>query len=597
MARQLTPFAKLLTIGFAVVVLFFGLRVGISHGWVPAVGILKSVVPQKAVLPDVKDAVLADVKPVSYPSTSPNGCADPIRNEIWAWNSQIGWLYSNGGVDTTRGSIAEKYGACQHFTRQDDTTQMQNDLLACAKELEHSTECSSGAQFVVIMADGAGQFLASLNAQLAKICKDCIAEIVGTTGFSRGEDKLEGQEKWKRNPRSMVGDGLIAGVLRDGDWNTAMKFIADNGLKNNPDEHTYDPDAVNWVNASTYVDAAEKYVAGYCEDRKVVKDGHLTGETKNVCVRGIVTWTPGDVTAAKKKGGIVTIVSTKQYRSQMPSALIGIRKWNKAHSERVAAMLAAAYEGGDQVKAFPEALKRAADISAKVYGEENGAYWLKYYKGVVEPDATGHDVDLGGSYADNMNDALTVFGLAPGANNNVKATYTVFAKIVDQQYHDLFKKTPIPPYEQIATTSYILQAKALLDNPGAAAESVSYSASKQPGQVVSRKNWDINFATGSARLTPQGIEVVREIKDEVAITGLTIELAGHTDNTGSPDANRQLSEARAAEVKKVLQRLAPQEFPDARFRVNGYGPDRPVASNSTEHGRALNRRVEIALAE
>lgn len=589
---------KVAVIGVAVAAGLFLVKTGINHGIIPGASILKSVSVGKVNLPDANDALVQNVSPLPYPSNSPNGCQDPIRSEIWAWNSQIGWLYSNGGADTTKGSLVEKHSGCVHFQRQDDTTQMATDLLACAKELGKSTDCADGVNFITIMADGSGQFFATLNPQLKKICADCTAEIVGTSGFSRGEDKLMGPESWKRNPHSALGDGLIAGVLRDGDWNTAMKWAADNNLKNNPDEHTFDPKALNWVNASSYTDAAQKYVAGYCEDRKLVDDaGKLTGETKNFCVKGVVTWTPGDVTAAKNKGGIVSIVSTKEYRSQMPSAIIGIKKWDKAHGDKIAAMLAAAMEGGDQVKAFPEALKRAGDISASVYGEEKGPYWVKYYKGVQEPDTTGKLVDLGGSYADNMNDALNVFGLAPGSNNNVKATYTVFAKIVDQQYHSIFKDTPIPPYAEVSNTSYLLQAKSLLDEGGSEADKPAYSSETEASTVVGDKNWDIEFATGSAQLTQQGLNVVKEIKDQTAITGLVIKLNGYTDNTGNPDANRRLSQARAASVKNALEQLAPTDFPDARFRVKGYGPDNPVANNSTADGRAKNRRVQVILAE
>jgi OmpA-OmpF porin, OOP family len=571
-------------------------KLAMSMGWI-SLGILQSRDVAKAQLPDVKDAQVTDVQPISYPTSTPNNCGDSvIRSEIWAWNAQMGWLYSNGGIDTTKGSIAEKHGVCLHFTRQDDTKQMQNDLLACAKELQNSTECSAGVHFVTIMTDGSGQFLAPLNVQLAKLCKDCIAEDIGTSGFSRGEDALWGQDSWKRSPHNALGDGLIAGVLRDGDWDTAMKWMADNNLRNNPDEHTFDPDAINWVNADDYIKAAEMYIAGFCEDRKVIKSGRLTGETRNVCVKGVVTWTPGDVNIAEKKGGLVRIVSTKQYRSQMPSAIIGIRKWDKAHSDQVSAMLAAALEGGDQIKAFPEALKRAGDISAKIYGEKDGAYWVRYYKGTTQKDAQGKEVELGGSYADNMNDALTVFGLSAGSNNNVKATYTVFAKIAQQQYPELFKNNPIPPFEQVSTTAYLVQAKGLLDNAGSVADTQHYSADSSASDVVSDKNWDIQFSTGSAQLTPAGENTVREIKDQVAITGLTVVLNGHTDNTGSADLNRRLSEARAASVKQALQKMASADFPDERFRVHGYGPDKPVADNATDAGRAKNRRVEIILA-
>lgn len=589
---------KLALIIAAVVVLLYAVKEGINHGILPGAKVLKSLGVSKATLPDVKDAVVENVTALAYPTSDSNGCEGPIRSEIWAWNSQIGALYANGGTDTTKGSLVEKHGGCVHYQRQDDTSIMKTDLTACAKELKDSTECSDGVHFVTIMGDGAGQFFAELNPQLKKICNDCTAEIIGTTGFSRGEDKLMGPEAWKKNPRSALGDGLIVGVLRDGDWDIAMKWAADNNLKNNPDEHTFDPKALNWVNAPSYTDAAAKYVQGYCEDRKLVdENGKLTGDTKNYCIKGVVTWTPGDVTAAKNKGGLVSIVSTKEYRSQMPSAIIGIKKWNKAHGEKIAAMLAAGLEGGDQVKAFPDALKLAGDISAKVYGEGTGAYWVKYYKGGQEPDTNGKLVDLGGSYASNMNDALNVFGLAPGSNNNFKATYTIFGKIVDQQYHDLYKSTPIPPYGEVSNTSYLLQAKSLLDDAGSEADKPQFSSNSDTSHVVGDKNWDIEFAVGSDKLTNQGMSVVREIKDQTAITGLTIILNGHTDNTGNADLNRRLSEARAESVKNALEMLAPTDFPEARFRVHGFGPDKPIASNSTDAGRAKNRRVQVVMAE
>lgn len=597
MKPSMRPVPKLILTGIVVASGIFGVRTAMSKGWIPTPGILKSVVPQKANLPDVKDAVVEDVKALPMPTSSvacdANGAVKLLG---WAWNSQMGLIYSNGGTITTKGSLMDKHGVCLQIHRQDDNGQMQADLVACASEIaKGSSDCSSGTNFVIIMGDGSGAFLGTLNAQLAKICKDCTAEIIGTTGFSRGEDKLMGPESWKKNPRSALGDGLWAGVLRDGDWDIGQKWIGDNTLKNNPDEKTYDADAINWVNAASYIDAAEKYVSGYCEDRKVVKDGRYTGETKNVCVKGVVTWTPGDVTVAMKKGGLVNIVSTKQYRGQMPSVIIGIKKWNQSHAKIVASMLAAALEGGDQVKAFPDVLKKAADLSAKVYNEQDGAYWMKYYKGVTERDATGMPVELGGSYASNMNDALAAFGLA-GGNDNVKATYTIFKKIVETQYAELFKSTPIPDYQKVSDTSYLLQAKNMLENGSSEAESVSYTGGT--GDVVSEKNVTIEFATGSAQLTSSGMSQVRQIKDDVAITGLSVKLYGHTDNTGNPDSNVQLSEDRAESVKQALQRMAPRDFPDSRFEVKGFGQKKPLAGvdPSTADGRSKNRRVEVILA-
>src|SRR5437016_1522679 len=291
--HKLKPGAKIILLLLVGVILFFGFRTAVSHGWIPAPGITKSIIPNKADLPEVKDAVVPNVEPAAFPEAATASVKAPlIRAEIWAWNAQMNFIYANGGVDTTRNSLMEKHGVNLKLIRQDDTSQMQNDLILCAKELhDGADQCSSGANYVLIMGDGSGQFFAGVNPQLKKLDDrkgEYIAQVIGATGYSRGEDKLMGQPEWKANPQAAKGS-VIAGVLRDGDWNIAMKWAADNQIKNNPDEKTWDPDALNWVNAPDYLKAAEIYNANTCEDRKVVRDGKMTGEQpKNVCVNGVV---------------------------------------------------------------------------------------------------------------------------------------------------------------------------------------------------------------------------------------------------------------------------------------------------------------------
>ena len=88
-----------------------------------------------------------------------------------------------------------------------------------------------------------------------------------------------------------------------------------------------------------------------------------------------------------------------------------------------------------------------------------------------------------------------------------------------------------------------------------------------------------------------------EIKDDLAIAGaLFVTLNGHTDNVGGHDANMDLAMRRAQAVRDWLQRKAPTNFPDNRFRIHAYGDSQPLASNTTAEGRARNRRVEIILS-
>lgn len=71
-----------------------------------------------------------------------------------------------------------------------------------------------------------------------------------------------------------------------------------------------------------------------------------------------------------------------------------------------------------------------------------------------------------------------------------------------------------------------------------------------------------------------------------------IEVAGHTDSTGSASYNQLLSEKRANSVVSYFQS---REVLGSRFIVVGAGEDRPIASNDTDSGRAQNRRVEITI--
>jgi len=67
-------------------------------------------------------------------------------------------------------------------------------------------------------------------------------------------------------------------------------------------------------------------------------------------------------------------------------------------------------------------------------------------------------------------------------------------------------------------------------------------------------------------------------------------VGGHTDNQGNADVNRELSTARAEAVADALKNAA---APADRVHAQGFGDSKPIADNSTEAGRARNRRVTL----
>ena len=425
---------------FVVLILAIGVSLGVWRFWnrlAPSAATKPSVEVPKIDLPTSNTPNTntpinngSNVPIAVNASDSNAGCADKpeVRLLGYAWNAQMGMHVANGGAQAARGSIMCGRGVNLRFARQDDNGKLQEALVAFATELSQGKpNPTKGAHFMTMMGDGSAAFIAGLNNALKRLGPEYQAKIVDAIGYSRGEDKFMGPADWKADPNSSKG-GLVAGVLRDGDWNIALKWLGDNGLKTNPDEKTWDPDALNWVAANDYLDAAEKYITGYSETRPVVRNGKRTGETKTIRVNGVVTWTPGDVNIAQKKGGLVSIISTREYSSQMPCVVIGIDKWMKANRSTVENMILAIGEGSQLVQTSPAALKKGAQISAAVYKEQGAGadYWEKYFKGTQETDKQGLTVELGGSSVNTLADSLLAFGLTPGSADLVSATYTVF---------------------------------------------------------------------------------------------------------------------------------------------------------------------------
>jgi outer membrane protein OmpA-like peptidoglycan-associated protein len=101
----------------------------------------------------------------------------------------------------------------------------------------------------------------------------------------------------------------------------------------------------------------------------------------------------------------------------------------------------------------------------------------------------------------------------------------------------------------------------------------------------------VTFQSGRATLTPEAREVLRDIAEQlVENPQYRVQISGHTDNTGSRAKNLRLSVARARTVETFLEANG---VPITQVTSKGFGPDVPIAPNTTAGDRAKNRRVEI----
>jgi OOP family OmpA-OmpF porin len=99
------------------------------------------------------------------------------------------------------------------------------------------------------------------------------------------------------------------------------------------------------------------------------------------------------------------------------------------------------------------------------------------------------------------------------------------------------------------------------------------------------------FDTGKSTIRPESYKELNNLAEFMQLKKtMVIEIGGHTDNVGTPESNRALSENRAKSVKEYLVKKG---ISPGRIQAKGYGDTQPVASNASEEGRQKNRRTEV----
>lgn len=112
-------------------------------------------------------------------------------------------------------------------------------------------------------------------------------------------------------------------------------------------------------------------------------------------------------------------------------------------------------------------------------------------------------------------------------------------------------------------------------------------------EVMKRALEGLKFNSGSAVIKTESYKILDEVASVMnSNPTYKLRIEGHTDNTGNPESNLQLSKQRA---KAALDYLINKGVSEKRMSSEGYGISKPIADNNTIQGRALNRRVEFIL--
>jgi outer membrane protein OmpA-like peptidoglycan-associated protein len=124
-------------------------------------------------------------------------------------------------------------------------------------------------------------------------------------------------------------------------------------------------------------------------------------------------------------------------------------------------------------------------------------------------------------------------------------------------------------------------------------ENTGVSVTRNGDNIILNMPSNITFEVNKSDVKPNFVDVLGSVALVLKEYKSTmIEVAGHTDSTGSDSYNQMLSQQRAQAVSNVLVSDGVQPV---RIDTVGYGESRPIASNNTEQGRQQNRRVELTL--
>jgi NitT/TauT family transport system substrate-binding protein len=308
---------------------------------------------------------------------------------------------------------------------------------------------------------------------------------------------------------------------------------------------------VNWVFTSSAIEAANVFKAGK--------------------VDAAVSWSPDVYVAAREREGGHILASTKEASNLIADIFVARGDFLDKHPEDARRFSAGWLKGVDLANQNPD--KAALLLS-------------KSFSGVGLEDAKGMlaDVKLP-NYAENR-----AFFDPKGSLVNYHTIY----KTAQGIWRKIGKVTStFEPYQTVDTRFLEGTSEWFGQAPAETKPEFEFKPAARPSTApILTKTVSVYFPSGSSSLDENAKAVLEtQVVDLAATFGSAyMRIAGNTDNVGNHDSNVRLSRARA---DAVAQFLVSKGFDRNKFEVVGHGPDKPVASNDTDEGKAKNRRTDF----
>lgn len=288
-------------------------------------------------------------------------------------------------------------------------------------------------------------------------------------------------------------------------------------------------------------------------------------------VDAAVAWDPDMSDAVTKRAGAKKIYDTRVANRLIADILVVSDRFAAKYPQTLVKFAQGWLEGVEFIKTQPA---RAYNLIGEVKDFNIPSDLAKTMLGGVKL----------ADYADN-----TSFLGAKGSNSD----YANIFGMAQDMYRELRMIKHTNDSEDSVDRRYIQQ----LSGSFSTASSETPIEYKQPAKnavPLATQHRSIYFEPNSAQMSLDSRQVVDEIGSQMrAYENTVVDIEGNTDSTGSRTYNMDLSRQRADAVRQYLAQK--YGFPEARMRIAGNGPDKPIDSNSTAEGREKNRRTDIKL--